>query len=76
MQFKASVNMIGNNITAMLDPDGEPKVALNNELRLGLFLLQQRIAALFAAEPLTDEEKETLAKREAADKQQQQQQAA
>jgi hypothetical protein len=38
------------------DPEAECEVALNREQRMKLFALSQSIAALFAADPLTDEE--------------------
>jgi hypothetical protein len=62
VSFRASVAMIATNVGEMLKEDGEPKVALSPSMRLELFLLQQRLASLFAADPLSEEEQEALKK--------------
>lgn len=65
-QFSTAITFLAKNVGEMLKPEGEPVVALSKARRLELFLLQSQLAALFADEPLTDDEKAELDKRKAA----------
>lgn len=61
-QLSASVAFLDALITETVKDDGQPVVAMNSKRRLELFLLGQRIAAMFAAEPLSESEQEELNK--------------
>lgn len=62
--FVGAVDYVSAMLAQWTNPEGETDVAPNKELRLKLFTLQSQIAAVFAADPLTDEEMVTPADEE------------
>jgi hypothetical protein len=62
--FTGAVDYVSAMLAQWTNPEGETDVAPNKELRLKLFTLQSQIAAVFAADPLTDEEMVTPADEE------------
>lgn len=63
--FNGALDYVSAIVAQWTNPEGESELAPNHEIRIKLFSLQSQIAALFAADPLTDDEMVT---REEGDK--------
>lgn len=68
--FNGAIETLNSYAVTVLTTDEAPRnlPALTKTDRLNLFVMSQRIASLFAADPLSEEERELLNAREAADK--------